>query len=791
MKKVILAMVVVLSFSSVGSYTMAANTNWYSATAEWDEFLGSPPYSNWSAGIPVDSSTAIIYLGTAWIHNPMGNLSAYDLILGYTADATGGSVDHTASVTLTVENDLTIADKSDNTSSYVITDGSLDIGGDMFVGVGDGSDGTFTQSGDNDPAVTVDGDLGIGHYKGTGTYTLSAASGSLTVGGSIDVGGSNSASYGSFNVSAGDVSVANHLDVGNNGGGEVNQSGGEIVVDDVYVEGDSGTYALGGGTLYADTLSVGGYDTGSFTQSGGICSVTGILTVGYAFLSDGTFTLTDGACSVGGVSIAWQALANGKLKIEGGMLSVDNSLYVGSPTHTGSAILEITDDENGALDGITVGDTLWFDEYATLTITSGKYPTITMTGAESQLIIDANADSGRLSGLERLTLVFSEPDDSPLWKGMEVAGEDSGLPVSGDFSTDNFVLNELVIGDDSATSAVSLCLWDVADNQSDGSGNEALYVKTLTIKAGGTFIVNGCSIYYLNGGNPKRLYRGDADLDGDVDDDDVDILENNRTESGGTWATGDFDGDGDVDDDDRDILDDNYTGADIDPGTFDEWDDIGEPCSFYLLDGSSNGYWITMQYISAENHLIDGHCKTDAGTLVPHYHFESVFDANEITDADRYWDWYYDEGTETTRVSSATNAKASLAYAMDGYAGSANYDYWLIPGVTANEVFTDDCTKRNGTRPSTSANDRLAYENVSGIYEHATVVKSVSWGAPEEIEWKCGYSGVYGFAHAGGSNDCWSTPGRSNLSLPTGSSPSGTWDEDYWDGVDAHVYYDN
>jgi hypothetical protein len=241
---------------------------------------------------------------------------------------------------------------------------------------------------------------------------------------------------------------------------------------------------------------------------------------------------------------------------------------------------------------------------------------------------------------------------------------------------------------------------------------------------------------------------------------------------------------------------------DINPATFD-WSDVSDTWSFYLLDSDSNGYWCNIKYIKAARNLIDGHCKTNAGTPIPHYHFESDFNSTEVTDANRYWDWYYDvSGTTITFISDATNVRDSLAYAMDGYAGSANYDYWLVPSETSDQIFTDDCTKRCGQPPTSArANDRLAYEDANDIYQQATKVNSVSrtyypstcsYGPykPSQIQWKCEYSGVYRWNNSGQS-DRYGTPGRTGLSQPTGSPPTGTWDADYWDGADADVYYAN
>jgi parallel beta-helix repeat protein len=60
------------------------------------------------------------------------------------------------------------------------------------------------------------------------------------------------------------------------------------------------------------------------------------------------------------------------------------------------------------------------------------------------------------------------------------------------------------------------------------------------------------NIYYKNGGSPKQLFMGDVDLDGDVDQNDLDTW--SSISSGAQWSDGDMDGDRDVDLDDKDII---------------------------------------------------------------------------------------------------------------------------------------------------------------------------------------------------------------------------------------------
>lgn len=221
----------------------------------------------------------------------------------------------------------------------------------------------------------------------------------------------------------------------------------------------------------------------------------------------------------------------------------------------------------------------------------------------------------------------------------------------------------------------------------------------------------------------------------------------------------------------------------------DEWSDA---MSFVVLDANDKVEFEIIKYVWAEYNFDPTHCQTDSGgssqISLEHIHFENDVDT---TKADRFWDWYYDvNGTSAVRGSSATNLRESIAYAMDGYAGGANYDYWLVHGNGANQgdkVFSEDCDAK--TPANYAINDRLAYDEgedaSDNIYDHVTIVKnkeSGECGGTTDIEWKCSYSGVYTFntiaAHR------WTTPGRTGAVYAGGEIPTGTYDLDYWANPD-------
>jgi len=123
---------------------------------------------------------------------------------------------------------------------------------------------------------------------------------------------------------------------------------------------------------------------------------------------------------------------------------------------------------------------------------------------------------------------------------LELAGPDLGLDPAG--WCEGFVIGSLVVG-----SGATLRLVDGCDNDPNCAAPEAVYVGELVLEPGARIHLNGGALYFGNGGVPKRLLPGDLDLDGDVDADDVLILEAHFEATGPVgWLEGDADGDGQV-----------------------------------------------------------------------------------------------------------------------------------------------------------------------------------------------------------------------------------------------------
>jgi hypothetical protein len=237
------------------------------------------------------------------------------------------------------------------------------------------------------------------------------------------------------------------------------------------------SYYLGGGSLSAGSLWVGGHGRAVFTQVGGELEVRHSLSI----------RGRDARYAIYGGSIETKALSVGT------RLST-NQIPPG-PNHWGGT-LAIGDADSD----ICVSQRLSFGYGSTLTAVPGS--TIRMTGADvspaemwprGPTVEIFSTDSEALAGLNDLTLAFESGDDD--WATLEVAGEDMGFAMEGFF--ENFALDTLQIGSESEVAYVQLV--DLFDNQPGWVGSEALYVDTLIVEADSLLDLNGLHIYYLHG----------------------------------------------------------------------------------------------------------------------------------------------------------------------------------------------------------------------------------------------------------------------------------------------------
>jgi hypothetical protein len=252
-----------------------------------------------------------------------GLLSSPNTIVGNEGT---GIFNHTGGTNV-IENDLILG------AEYWLHSGgtySLSGTGELsarFERIGYKSVGTFTQSGGTN---TVANQLSLGGPAGNGTYNLN--DGVLWAA----IGAIGDASTGSgISIQSGGVSVFNTINVGTFGEGAVELTGGGLSASNERVG------ALAG-------------SIGTFTQSGGINTVSDTLTIAWLSGSTGNYTLS------GGLLDATDIVVNvgGSFSFEGGTLVVDN--FTGELINTGGILAPgnspgttvITSDYTQLVDGI-------------------------------------------------------------------------------------------------------------------------------------------------------------------------------------------------------------------------------------------------------------------------------------------------------------------------------------------------------------------------------------------------------------------------------------------------------
>jgi autotransporter-associated beta strand protein len=203
----------------------------------------------------------------------------------------------------------------------------------LFVALAASGSGTYNLSGGSLFAgLEYIGNSGAGGFIQSGGANVSSS-------GSVILGFNVSAS-GSYNLNgSGLLSTANET-IGYLGSGSFTQSGGTNAMSASLtlgqVSASNGSYALNGGLLTAPSVYVGISGNGAFTQSGGTHSVGSSLFLGYSLGSSGSYNMTDGGPLLnapGGLLTAPAAYVglsgSGSFTQSGGVNTLSNELDVG------------------------------------------------------------------------------------------------------------------------------------------------------------------------------------------------------------------------------------------------------------------------------------------------------------------------------------------------------------------------------------------------------------------------------------------------------------------------------
>ena len=310
------------------------------------------------------------------------------------------------------------------------------------------------------------------------------------------------------------------------------QHGGEVETHMLRVLG--GAYEMSNGTLTAGTASLthGNSFVASsrFLQRGGAVTVVGALNIGTAWpttdpgpadaeygpdvyhgaqiysLAGGELAV--GAVRIGGADRAMLVQTGGALEARQIYLTGREGVYdaMGGKVRAGAihvgVNLTATDVANsrpdmgtlrlGARARVAVTDRLVFARAGQFRAAEGS--TIHMDGADFE---NYSTRTGAVDGLDNLRMVFTaDPTGTNRWQTYEVAGKDLGLVRAGWY--ENFVMDTLQLGMNSANEPGYVRLVDEFDNQPGFAGAEALYLRHLIIGPGSRLDLNGLNIYYFD-----------------------------------------------------------------------------------------------------------------------------------------------------------------------------------------------------------------------------------------------------------------------------------------------------
>jgi uncharacterized repeat protein (TIGR02543 family) len=263
-------------------------------------------------------------------------------------DSTGSLFSVGSGVTLTLENNVTLQGRSDNTAGLVwvnsggtlVMNGGSKVSGNTTTSYGGGVyvGGTFTMNGGKISDNTASS-YGGGVYVDGGMFTMNAgeiSGNTARYGGGVSNGGTFEMSDGEI---SGNTSSSNGGGVYVSSSGTFEMSGGEISNNTsssgsyangggVYVD-SSGTFEMSGGEVSGNTAYSGGgvYSSGTLVMNGGEVSGNSTSYYGGGVNNNGTFEMSGGEISGNSVSYGGGGVSNsGTFEMSGGAIS-GNTAY--------------------------------------------------------------------------------------------------------------------------------------------------------------------------------------------------------------------------------------------------------------------------------------------------------------------------------------------------------------------------------------------------------------------------------------------------------------------------------
>ena len=370
------------------------------------------------------------------------------------------------------------------TGTYNLTGGALGIGTNntdnntLDIGADSGSTGHFVQTagtltvGTNSPVII--GDAGTGDYTISGSSAVTADFGDgLTVG---NAGGS----VGTFTQTGGLVTAEGAIIIGNGGSGSYSLTGGELDANNglsIGISGGTGVFTYGGTSILSLSNGIAIGATGTFNQNKSI-TLTNPVTQAVTVASGGAYNLNSGTLTTGGTIFT----GAGNFNFAGGNVAVSGSDWINPLNGTISAASTInTAGGNAVLSGNLTGN-------GSLNVIGGQM--VNLSGANS------GSWSASISG------------DSTLTAASVASLSTTGSVSIGSGST--FNLNNTGAGPDTFAGSISN-FTDAADpggTAQFNTGTDKLILSgtvnltatsTTTLGAGGSLEIDNGTISNVNG----------------------------------------------------------------------------------------------------------------------------------------------------------------------------------------------------------------------------------------------------------------------------------------------------
>jgi len=454
-------------------------------------------------------------------------------------------------------------DLNGNTTLLNWTGGTLNLT-DSSVAV-DNQVGTLGPNGDlplaSGQTLDVTGYEYIG-FQGSGTVTQTGGNNYVIPGeyGAHDlVVGDGSGASGLYNLSSGTLEVVQGNEyVGASGNGTFNQtgginfllSGGELSI--AQNAGSTGAYNLSGGTLTANNVYVGGYDSGAGGSGTLAVSGSGTLNASQSitvYATSGTaFNVNGGSVAAGALNLSGnysqsagsatfgQITGSGKIALSGGMLALNTDVNSTAATLTSSGSATLGFDIGSSASSELVLTTAIFNSTPTLDFTLSGFPS---SGTQYTILSASNlSDNGFLNNLsaqqetidgetltpsftgggggagEIIVTVTGAPALNLTWTGSDGQNWDNGATPNWRGASSTFAAGANVTFDDSASGfTVDIDSGDVSPASVTFDNNYNAYIVNGTNAIAGSTGVSfeGADTVTLNNNN---TYSGATTISG-------------------------------------------------------------------------------------------------------------------------------------------------------------------------------------------------------------------------------------------------------------------------------------